>query len=253
MHVAVIGGTGLVGARVVRKLRDHGAEVRVLSRRTGIDAYTGLGLDEPVAGAHVVVDVLNTNRPAYDYEQALDYFETCTTNVVRAEEAAGVQHHVGLSVIGAERLDSNYFRGKVAQERLVEASPVPHSTLRTTVFYENVLKLFDHVATTHLVRLPPVRLRPVTAEDVAAELCRLALGTPLDGPFELAGPEEWFLDELARVVLRAARDPRRVVADERAFFLGARVTDEDASLLPAWQVTSTSFDDWHATATTRTA
>ncbi|MGY2875618.1 uncharacterized protein YbjT (DUF2867 family) [Marmoricola sp. URHA0025 HA25] len=154
MHVAVVGGTGLIGARVVSLLRDHGDEVAVVSRRTGVNAYSGEGLREAFEGVQVVVDVLNMNRPSYEYEQGLSFFDTCTRNVLRAEESVGVQHHVGLSIIGAERLDSSYFRGKVAQERLVSESPVPHSMLRTTLFYENIPKLVDHVATTHLVRLP---------------------------------------------------------------------------------------------------
>jgi len=244
MHVAVVGGTGLIGARVVRMLRDHGDEVRVASRRTGVDAYSGEGLAKAFDGVHVVVDVLNMNRPSYEYEQGLNFFDTCARNVLRAEESAGVQHHVGLSIIGAERLDSSYFRGKVAQERLVAQSPVPHSMLRTAVFYENIPKLVDHVATTHLVRLPPVRVRPVSADDVTAALCRLAHGVPLNGVYELAGPEDWFLDELAREVLRAAHDSRRVVPDPDALFMGARMHSGDESLLPGWAETSGTFRAW---------
>lgn len=253
MHVAVVGGTGLIGARVVRMLRDHGDDVRVASRRTGVNAYTGEGLREAFEGAEVVVDVLNMNRPAYDHEEGLNFFDTCTRSVLRAEESAGVQHHVGLSIIGADRLDSSYFRGKVAQERLVAQSSTPHSVLRTTVFYENIPKLVDHVATTHMVRLPPVRVRPVAADDVAATLCRLARGVPLNGSFELAGPEDLFLDELAGEVLRAAHDPRRVVPDTNALFMGARLHSGDESLLPAWQETSRSFAEWLDGASARSA
>jgi len=253
MHVLVIGGTGLVGSRVVRLLRDHGDEVSVASLRTGIDAYTGHGLREAMTGVQVVVDALNMNRPSYDYEQGLNYFDTCTRNVLHAEEAAGVEHHVGLSVIGAGLLDSAYFRGKVAQERLVAESPVPHSMLRTTVFYENVVKLFDHVATTHAVRVPPVRVRPVAALDVAAKLTQVARGVPLNASFELAGPEDWYLDELAREVLRAAHDSRRVVPDTDALFMGARLHSDDESLLPAWEQTILSFSEWRSETRTRSA
>jgi len=206
-----------------------------------------------MTGVQVVVDALNMNRPSYDYEQGLNYFDTCTRNVLRAEEAEGVQHHVGLSVIGAEGLDSSYFRGKVAQERLVAESPVPHSVLRTTVFYENVIKLFDHVATTHMVRVPPVRVRPLGAYDVAEKLSRIARGAPVNGSFELAGPEDCYLDELAREVLHAARDPRRVVADTNALFMGARLHSDDESLLPAWAQTNFAFREWLADANTRSA
>lgn len=252
MHVAVVGGTGLIGARVVNLLRDHGDDVRVVSRKTGVNAYTGEGLREAFEGVQVVVDVLNMNRPSYEYEQGLSFFDTCTRNVLRAEESAGVQHHVGLSIIGAERLDSSYFRGKVAQERLVAQSPIPHSILRTTLFYENIPKLVDHVATTHMVRLPPVRVRPVSAADVTATLCRLARGVPLNGSFELAGPEDWFLDELAREVLGSAHDHRRVVPDANALFLGARLHSGDESLLPPWAETNCSFMEW-SEAQTRSA
>jgi uncharacterized protein YbjT (DUF2867 family) len=253
MHVTVVGGTGLIGARVVRLLRDHGDDVRVASRRTGVDAYSGEGLREAFDGVDVVVDVLNVNRPSYEYEQGLSFFDTCTRSVLRAEESADVRHHVGLSVIGAERLDSNYFRGKVAQEQLVAQSPIPHSMLRTTLFYENIPKLVDHVATTHMVRLPPVRVRPVSADDAAATLCRLARGVPLNGSFELAGPEDWFLDELAREVLGAAHDTRPVVPDTHALFMGARLRSGDESLLPAWEETSSSFTEWRREAKTRSA
>jgi uncharacterized protein YbjT (DUF2867 family) len=241
----------LIGARVVRLLRDHGDEVRVASRRTGVNVYSGQGLREAFEGVDVVVDVLNMNRPSYEYEEGLSFFASCTRSVLRAEEAAGVQHHVGLSIIGADRLDSNYFRGKVAQEQLVAQSPVPHSMLRTTVFYENIPKLVDHAATTHMVRLPPVRVRPVAADDVAATLCRLARGVPLNGSFELAGPKDWFLDELARELLGAAHDTRRVVPDGNALFLGARLKPGDESLLPAWQETSRSFTEWQSEASAR--
>jgi len=253
MHVAVVGGTGLIGARVVRMLRDHGDEVRVASRRTGVDAYSGEGLAKAFDGVHVVVDVLNMNRPSYEYEQGLNFFDTCTRSVLRAAEFAGVQHHVGLSVIGAERLDSSYFRGKVAQERLVAQSPIPHSTLRTTMFYEYIPKLVDHVATTHMVRLPPVRVRPVSADDVATMLCRIAHDAPLNGAFELAGPEDWFLDALAREVLAAAHDSRRVVPDPNALFMGARLHSDDASMLPAWEETRGTFTQWRSDATSRSA
>ena len=253
MHVLVIGGTGLVGSGVVRLLRDHGDEVRVASLRTGVNAFTGRGLREAMTGVHVVVDALNLNRPSYDYEQGLDYFDTCTRNVLLAEEAEGVQHHVGLSMIGAKRLDSAYFRGKVAQEHLVAESSVPHSMLLTTVFYENVIKLFDHLATTHMVRVPPVRVRPVGAHEVVTKLCQLARGIPINGSFELAGPEDCYLDELAREVLRAAHDLRQVVPDTNALFMGARLHSDDESLLPAWEQTALSFSAWRSEATTRSA
>jgi uncharacterized protein YbjT (DUF2867 family) len=244
MHIVVVGGTGLIGSRVVSRLRDHGVEVRVASLRTGVDAYSGHGLVDMFAGAQVVVDVTNMNRPSYDYEQAVDFFDTCTRNILAAEELTGVQHHVGLSIIGAERIDSNYFRGKAAQERLVADSGTPHSVLRTTLLYEFLPKLVDHVATTHLVRVPPVRVQPVAADDVVTEVCRLALGVPINGRFELAGPEEQFLDELARDVLASEGDHRTVMPDTTAYYLGARLEPDSDCLLPSWRSSARSFTDW---------
>ena len=236
MHVAVVGGTGLIGSRVVNRLRDHGAEVRVGSLRTGVDAYSGRGLHNLVFGVDVVVDATNMNRPAYDYEQAHDFFETCTRNLLRAGGDTGVRHQIGVSMIGAHAIESEFFRGKTTQERLLGDSPTPHTLLRTTMLHELVPRLVDHAATTHLVRLPPVRVQPVAADDVAAELVRLALGAPLNGAYEIAGPDVHFLDELARGVLDAAGDRRRVMADHAAHYLGARLEAGTEALLPAWRL-----------------
>ena len=236
MHIAVVGGTGLIGSRVVNRLRDHATEVRVGSLRTGTDAYSGHGLAELFDGVDVVVDATNMNRPAYDYEQAHDFFATCTRNLLRAGQDAGVQHHVGVSMIGAHDIDSEFFRGKTAQEQLLGDSSTPHTLLRTTMLHELVPRLVDHAATTHLVRLPPVRVQPVSVDEVAAEIVRLALGAPLNGAFEIAGPDVHFLDELARQVLDAAGDRRRVLADHAAYYLGARLEPGTEALLPAWRI-----------------
>lgn len=246
MRIVVVGGTGLIGSRVVNRLRDRGAEVAVGSLRGGVDAYSGRGLSELFEHADVVVDATNMNRPAYDYEQAHDFFATCTRNILAAEQATGVHHHVGVSMIGARSIDSEFFRGKVAQERLVTASPTPHTLLRTTMLHELVPRLVEHAATTHLVRLPPVRVQPVSADEVAAEIVRLACGTPLDGAFQLAGPETHFLDELARQVLAASGDVRPVEADHAAYYLGARLEPGTEALLPSWRTTTTTFEVWRA-------
>lgn len=250
MHVAVVGGTGLIGSRVVNKLRDHGVTVAVGSLRTGVDAYTGHGLPDLFDRAEVVVDATNMNRPAYDYEQAHDFFETCTRNILFAEQSAGVQHHVGISMIGAAAIDSEFFRGKAAQERLVAVSPTPHTLLRTTMLHEVVPRLVDHAATTHLVRLPPVRVQPVAGADLVAEIVHLALEPPRNGVFELAGPEVHFLDELARQVLAATGDRRDVLADHAAFYLGARLEPGTEALLPSWMTTTTTFKGWSTTSNT---
>lgn len=246
MRVVVVGGTGLIGSRVVNRLRDHGVTVGVGSLRSGVDAYSGRGLAELFDGAHVVVDATNLNRPAYDYEQSHDFFETCTRNILFEEQAAGVQHHVGISIIGASTIDSEFFRGKAAQERLVATSPTPHTILRTTMLHELVPRLVDHAATTHVLRLPSVRVQPVAGEDVAAEVVRRALDVPLDGTFDIAGPEVFFLDELARQVLTAAGDERRIITDHQAFYLGAHLDPGTEDLLPRWRTTPTLFEDWLA-------
>jgi uncharacterized protein YbjT (DUF2867 family) len=244
MHVAVVGGTGLIGARVVNRLRDHGALVAVGSLRTGVDAYSGRGLPDLFHRADVVVDATNMNRPAFDYEQSHDFFETCTRNILFAEQSTGVQHHVGISMIGAHDIDSEFFRGKAAQECLVGASPTPHTLLRTTMLHELVPRLVDHAATTHLVRLPPVRVQPVSADEVASEIVRIAIGVPLNGAYEIAGPEVHFLDDLARLVLLTDEDRRPVKADHTAYYLGARLEPNTDALLPAWHTTTKRFDEW---------
>ncbi|MDF1602034.1 hypothetical protein [Nocardioides sp. YIM 152315] len=173
------------------------------------------------------------NRPAYDYAQAHDFFETCTRHVLAAEREAGVQHHVGVSMIGAASIETEFFRGKAAQERLVAASTTPHSVLRTTLSYELVPRIVEHAATTYLVRLPPVRVQPVAADHIVAELVRLALGEPRNGTFELAGPTVRFLDDLARQV-------------PAAYYLGARLDPGTEVLLPAWRETTATFHDWQS-------
>jgi uncharacterized protein YbjT (DUF2867 family) len=248
MHVAVVGGTGLIGSRVVNRLRDRGAEVRVGSLQGGADAYTGRGLEELFTGAEVVVDATNMNRPAYDYEQAHDFFATCTRNILGAELETGVQHHVGVSMIGATSIDSEFFRGKAAQEQLTLTAPVPHTLLRATMLHELVPRLVDHVATTHLVRLPPLRVQPVAADELAAEIVGLAFATPRNSTFEIAGPQVHFLDELARHVLAATGDARPVMADHAAYYLGARLEPGTDVLLPAWRTTRSTFDDWQSSA-----
>jgi uncharacterized protein YbjT (DUF2867 family) len=247
MRIVVVGGTGLIGSRVVNRLRDHGAEVLVASLRTGVDAYTGGGLVEALEGAEIVVDATNMNRPSYDYEQAVEFFETCTRNVLAAEERAGVQHHVGMSVVGAERIDSQYFRGKVAQELLVMRARIPHTVLRSTLLHEFVPRLVEHAGTTHFVRVPPVRVQPVAAGDVVAEIVRLALGEPRNGRFEIAGPEEHFLDQLAREVLASTGDTRTVLSDAAAPYLGAHLEPDADYLLPAWRRAEQTFKDWLST------
>jgi uncharacterized protein YbjT (DUF2867 family) len=246
MIAVVVGGTGLVGSKLVARLRDHGAEVRVATRRTGVNAYTGQGLAEAVNGADVVIDVTNVSWSPYDDEPTAAFFETCTTNILWAGQRFGVAHHVMLSALGAHRIDSPYFRSKAAQERLVLAATTPHSVLRTTVLHETLPLLVERASTTHAVHLPPVRVQPVAATDVVSRLCRLALDAPINGAFEIAGPEIHFLDELARQVLEAGSDRRPVVADGNARYLDAVLDPDSETLLPRWRQSRTSFRDWLA-------
>lgn len=246
MRIVVVGGTGLIGSAVVNLLRDHGVDVGVASLRTGVDARTGRGLGEALRGAHVVIDALNVNRPAHDYEQAPQFFATSTRNVLAAGRRAGVHHHLALSVVGAREIQGSYFVGKTVQEELVEGSGTAHTVLRATLLLEHLPRLIDRATTTHFVRLPPVKVQPVAAGDVVREVCRLALGWPVNGAFEIAGPEVHFLDELARRALASVDDHRTVRPDSAAAYLGARLDPGTEVLLPSWRLAEQTPASWLA-------
>jgi uncharacterized protein YbjT (DUF2867 family) len=243
MKIVVIGGTGLIGSKLVEKLRKEGHEPLAASPDTGVNVLTGEGLAEALEGAQVVVDV--ANPPAWDDAAVLDFFETASRNVLAAETAAGVGHHVTLSVVGTDRLpDSGYLRAKLAQEGAVKAGPIPYTIVRATQFFEFIGRIADSGTEGDTVRLSPALVQPEAADDVASTLADVAVGAPLNDTIELAGPEAFPLDELARRVLSASGDPRQVTADVHARYFGSEL--DDRSLTPGndARIAPTRFEDW---------
>jgi len=243
MKIVVIGGTGLIGSKLVQKLRDAGHEALAASPDTGVNMLTGEGLAGALEGAEVVVDV--ANAPVWDDAEVLKFFQTAARNVSAAEVAAGVKHHVVLSVVGADRLPgSGYLRAKVAQEETVKAGPVPYTILRATQFFEFIGRIADSSSDGETIRLAPVFVQPESADDVAAALADVALSEPANGVVELAGPEQFRLDELARRVLSARNDMRPVTADVHARYFGTEL--DDHSLTPGndARIAPTHLEDW---------
>jgi uncharacterized protein YbjT (DUF2867 family) len=243
MKIVVIGGTGLIGSKLVEKLRQDGHDPLAASLDTGVNTITGEGLAEALEGAQVVVDV--ANAPAWDDAAVLDFFETSSRHLLEAETAAGVAHHVALSVVGTDRLpESGYFRAKLAQEDLVKTGPVPYTIVRATQFFEFIGRIADSSTDGDTVRLSPALVQPEAADDVASTLADVAVGTPLNDTVELAGPEAFPLDELARRLLNANDDPRQVTADVHARYFGAEL--DDGSLAPGddARIAPTRFEDW---------
>lgn len=243
MKIVVIGGSGLIGTKLVKRLRQKGHDVIAASPASGVDTITRAGLAEALAGAEVVVDVANS--PSFEDKAVLEFFETSGRNLLAAEAAAGVRHHVALSVVGADRLpDSGYLRAKVAQERLIKASPIPYTILRSTQFFEFLDGIARSATDGPTVRLSPAVLQPVVSDDVAATLADLTLGAPVNGTVELAGPERIGLDELVRRFLSAKHDPRQVVADIHARYFGAELNDQSLTPGDNPRIGPTRFEDW---------
>jgi uncharacterized protein YbjT (DUF2867 family) len=245
MKVVVIGGNGLIGKKVVTNLRRRGHEAVAASRSSGVDTVTGEGLAGALAGAAVVVDV--SNAPSWEDAAVLAFFETSGRNLLSAEAAAGVGHHVALSVVGTDRLlASGYFRAKMAQENLIKASPIPYTIVRATQFFEFVNGIAQAATQGQTVRLPPVLMQPIVSDDVAAAVADAALAEPLNGTVDLAGPETIRQDELVRQFLVATGDARTVVADPRSLYFG--LTVDDRSLTPGDnpRLGTTRFADWLA-------
>jgi uncharacterized protein YbjT (DUF2867 family) len=243
MKIVVIGGSGLIGSRLVGMLRDQGHEAVPASPATGVDTLTGTGLAEVLAGAAAVVDV--SNSPSFEADAALAFFTTATGNLLRAEAAAGVGHHVALSVVGTDRLQaSGYFRAKAAQEALIRQGPVPWSIVHATQFFEFVASIADFSTVDGAVRLPRALVQPMAADDVAALVGEVAVGPPALGVVEIAGPEQFGLDDLVRQGLQARHDPRPVVTDDRAPYSGAPV--DARTLLPGdgARLAPTRYADW---------
>ena len=222
MKIVVIGGSGLIGSKLVTMLTRDGHEVVAASRRSGVDAVTGEGLAEALSGASVVVDV--SNSPSFEDAAVMKFFKTSTHNLLTCEAAAGVGHHVALSVVGTGRLlQSGYFRAKFAQEKLVKDSSVPYSIVQATQFFEFLETIADAATHGNAVRVPPVLIQPIAADDVARAVAKIATGTPLNGTVEIGGPEPFYLDGLIQRVLGARNDPREVIADPHARYFGTEL------------------------------
>jgi uncharacterized protein YbjT (DUF2867 family) len=243
MKIVVIGGSGLIGSKLVNKLRENGHEPLAASPDSGVDTLTGEGLAEALEGAQVVVDV--ANAPAWEDAAVLEFFQTSSRNLLAAETAAGVGHHVALSVVGTDRLpESGYFRAKVAQEEIVKGATVPYTILRATQFFEFIGRIADSGTDGDIVRLSPALVQPEAADDVAAALADVAVGAPLNDTVELAGPEAFRLDELAQRLLSASDDPRQVKADVHARYFGAELDDQSLTPGDDARIAPTRFEDW---------
>jgi uncharacterized protein YbjT (DUF2867 family) len=243
MKVVVIGGTGLIGSKLVRKLIEHGHEAVAASPNTGVNSITGEGLADALKGASAVVDV--TNSPSWEDAAVLNFFETSTRNLLAYGAEAGVRHHVALSVVGTDRLlESGFFRAKLAQENLIKTSPIPYSIVRATQFFEFVKSIADFSTEGDTVRLPDALIQPMAGDDVASALGKIVAGSPVNGTVEVGGPEQFRMDELIRKSLAASHDPRKVVADPSARYFGIKVNE--SSLIPDTeaQLSETRFANW---------
>ena len=242
MKIVVIGGTGLIGSKTVAILRQRGHDVVAASPQSGVNTITGQGLTEALAGAQVVIDLANS--PSFEDKAVLEFFETSERNLLPAAAAAGVRHHVALSIVAIDRTDNGYFRAKVAQEKLIETSGVPYTIVRATQFMEFLRGIADSSAVGNTVRLPPVMFQPIAADDVAAIVAETALAAPRNGIVEIAGPERAPFNELVARYLRAVGDPRQVVSDPEAGYWGGRV--EERSLVPLTEARlgRIGLDEW---------
>jgi uncharacterized protein YbjT (DUF2867 family) len=245
MKIVVIGGTGLIGSKLVDRLRKLGHEVVAASPNTGVNTITGEGLAQALHGAEVVVDVANS--PSFEDKAVMAFFRTSTGNLLAAEKAASVRHHLALSVVGTERLpESGYMRAKMAQEKLIKESGIPYTILHSTQFFEFVNAIITSGAEGDVIRLSPALVQPIASDDVVDALTDLTVAAPVNGTVEVAGPEKFPLDKLARKVLAANDDKRRVIADVHARYFGAELNDQ--SLTPTAGVKPRlgriSFDDW---------
>ena len=243
MKIVVIGGTGLIGSKLVNKLREHGHEAVAASPNTGVNTITGEGLAEALKGASVMVDV--SNSPDWDDAAVMKFFETSTRNLLGSEATAGVKHHVALSVVGTDRMsESGYMRAKIAQEKLIKESSIPYTIVHATQFFEFLKGLADMSMVGDKVHLPPVFFQPMAADDVATALARIAAGKPVNGIVEIGGPEQFRVDELVRRRLASLKDPREVVPDPNARYGGARVSEK--TLLPGnnARLGETRFEAW---------
>lgn len=245
MKVVVIGGTGLIGSKVVAKLKARGHDAAAAAPNTGVDTITGKGLAEALAGADVVVDV--SNSPSFEDQAAMDFFQTAGRNIAAAEVEADVRHHVALSVVGTDRLqDSGYFRAKLAQEQLIKRSPIPYTLVHATQFFEFIRTIAQISTDGDAVRLPPVQFQPIAADDVASAIADVALAGPVNDTIEIAGPETFTLDAAVRRVLEYDHDPRKVIADQAAPYYGVQVTERTLVPDAGARLGSIKLDWWLA-------
>jgi uncharacterized protein YbjT (DUF2867 family) len=243
VKIVVIGGSGLIGTKLVNNLGQQGHQVVAASRASGVNAMTGEGLAEAMAGAQVVVDVANS--PSFEDKPVMEFFETTGRNLLAAETAAGVAHHVALSVVGTDRLQaSGYFRAKMVQENLIKASHIPFTIVRATQFFEFVGAIADFSTDGQTVRLPPALMQPIVSDDVAAILADVAVGPPLNETIDIAGPEPIQMDELARRYLSATGDTRKVTTDAQASYYGTKVNDHSLTPGDNPRIGPTRFEDW---------
>ena len=243
MKIVVIGGTGLIGSKLVPKLREHGHEAIAASPNSGVNTVTGEGLEQALKGASVVVDV--SNAPSWEDTAVMKFFDTSTHNLLASEAAAGVGHHVALSVVGTERmLESGYFRAKMAQENLIKGSSIPYSIIHATQFFEFVKGIADFSTVGNKVRLPSVLIQPMAADDVASAVGQIAMGPAVNGTVDVGGPEQFRLDELVRQALAAWKDPREVVADPNARYYGVKLSDKTLVPGDSARLGQTRFKTW---------
>jgi len=243
MKFVIIGGTGLIGSKLVNRLRAHGHTAVPASPDTGVNTVTGEGLDQVLSGANVVVDV--SNSPSFEDAAVMKFFQTSTSNLLAAEANAGVGHHVALSIVGCDRApDSGYLRAKVAQEKLIRSSPIPYSIIRATQFFEFFKRIADEATMERTVRIPPVLFQPMAADDVADAVCDVSMGPPLQGIVEVAGPQQFRFDEFIRLGLEARHDFREVVADPHARYFGTELNER--TLVPDTnaRLGDIRFEEW---------
>jgi uncharacterized protein YbjT (DUF2867 family) len=243
MKIVVIGGTGLIGSKVVAKVKQKGHEVLAAAPNTGVNTITGEGLKDAMAGTQVVIDVANS--PSFEDKAVLEFFETSGRNLLAAEAAAGgVRHHIALSIVGIDRSENGYFRAKVAQEKLIKGSGIPYTIIRATQFLEFLRGIADSSADANIVRISPGLFQPIAAEDVAAIVADVALAAPRNGIVEIAGPERAPFNQIVARYLKAVGDPRKVVSDPKARYFGSRV--EERSLVPLGEarIGRIGFDEW---------
>ncbi|HEY8187757.1 MAG TPA: Rieske 2Fe-2S domain-containing protein [Pyrinomonadaceae bacterium] len=243
MKIVVIGGTGLIGSKLITKLKARGHEAVAAAPNTGVNTLTGEGLADVLKGAQVVVDV--SNSPSFEDKAVLDFFQTSTRNLLFYEAAAGVGHHVALSIVGSESLpESGYMRAKVAQEKLIKEGPIPYSIIHSTQFFEFVKRIADEATIGNSVHLPPVLFQPIASDDVVSALYDVTTSSPLNGAIEIAGPEAFRFDELIRKLLSADNDPREVVADPNARYFGTELSERSIVPGDSAQLGETRFENW---------